>query len=374
MSKDHAEARIGPVLPSWIPAAAQNYIYHTDQGWSIRALARNAGCHASTVLRQVRKMESRRDDPLIDEALMGFGSVQCNAGCTPRHSEDCDKMSTHKKESNQGPDSEQIDADGKRILRRLSEPGACLAIAKDMEKAVVVRESEDGSTVRTAVVARKIAQAMALKDWISCPQPGRVSRYRITGAGRAALKRLLAADAAARAGFAEAPGRFADQHRSLAEHEVRQGVNGARQRVKYNYAESPVLALSRRRDKSGVPFLSPDLVDAAERLREDFELAQMGPKVTQNWDHFLTGGNSQFPNGGVGGGSSAARQRVAAALSDLGPGLGDVALRVCCFLEGLETAEKRMGWSARSGKIVLRIALQRLRAHYDGTRGEAMIG
>jgi len=42
-----------------------------------------------------------------------------------------------------------------------------------------------------------------------------------------------------------------------------------------------------------------------------------------------------------------------------------VALRCCCYLQGLEIVEKRMGWSARSGKIVLRIALQRLRRHYD---------
>ncbi len=53
------------------------------------------------------------------------------------------------------------------------------------------------------------------------------------------------------------------------------------------------------------------------------------------------------------------------ALRELGPGLGDVALRCCCYLEGLERAEKRMGWSARSGKIVLRIALQRLKRHYE---------
>lgn len=62
---------------------------------------------------------------------------------------------------------------------------------------------------------------------------------------------------------------------------------------------------------------------------------------------------------------------MAAALRDLGPGLGDMVLRCCCFLEGLEAAERRMGWSARSGKIVLRIALQRLRRHYDETYGRS---
>ena len=65
-----------------------------------------------------------------------------------------------------------------------------------------------------------------------------------------------------------------------------------------------------------------------------------------------------------GEGPRAARERVTRALSALGPGLSDVALRVCCFLEGLEACERRMGWSARSGKVVLKIALQRLSEHY----------
>ena len=55
--------------------------------------------------------------------------------------------------------------------------------------------------------------------------------------------------------------------------------------------------------------------------------------------------------------------RVAKAMEALGPGLSDIVFRICCFLEGLETAEKRLGWSARSGKVVLKIALERLR-HY----------
>ncbi|MGB3147111.1 MAG: DUF6456 domain-containing protein, partial [Paracoccaceae bacterium] len=142
-------------------------------------------------------------------------------------------------------------------------------------------------------------------------------------------------------------------------------------RVRYNLAESPFAALARRRDKDGNLFLEPELVVAGERLREDFELAQMGPKVAQNWDRFLTAsdrGNFR-PDTGGGDGPSRARERVAAALRDLGPGLGDVVLRCCCFLEGLEVAEKRMGWSARSGKIVLRIALIRLKRHYDEVYG-----
>ncbi|MDG1167991.1 MAG: DUF6456 domain-containing protein [Sulfitobacter sp.] len=110
-----------------------------------------------------------------------------------------------------------------------------------------------------------------------------------------------------------------------------------------------------------MPFLGDALVQAGERLREDFELAQMEDGTTQNWDHFLTAGTQTGP--GAGGHAAAApaqaRARVHAAQQNLGPGLSDVVLRCCCYLEGLETTEKRLGWSARSGKIVLRIALIR---------------
>ena len=110
-------------------------------------------------------------------------------------------------------------------------------------------------------------------------------------------------------------------------------------------------------------YLTAELIEAGERLREDFELAQMGPRI----ERFLTAGG---PRGAVKGrgpaeGPQDARVRVAKALEALGPGLSDVVFRVCCFLEGLETAEKRLGWSARSGKVVLKIALERLAAHYQ---------
>ena len=269
------------------------------------------------------------------------------------------------------PDEATILREGRRILRRLAEPGSVLAIAPDMEKAVVMREFPDGRTARTGVVERAVAQAFALKDWISCRKAGRVTSYELSATGRAALKRMIEAEEMGRAGLAEAAMPFGAQHREWAEREVA-GEEGPR-RMRYNLAESPVAVLGRRHDKEGRVFLEPGLIDAAERLREDFELAQMGPRVAQNWERFLTGsdrGGFRSDSGGAEG-PRAARDRVAVALRDLGPGLGDVALRVCCFLEGIEAAERRMSWSARSGKIVLRIALQRLRRHYDETYGRS---
>lgn len=360
-------------VPSWVPEPAMRYLAHTETGLTIRELARLAGCHASTVLRQIRKLESRREDLLVDEALCRLGRQHFRHGDRVNHlSETEPETMTVTVRIPRTEESEQFDKEARRILRRLTETGAVLAVAQDMEKAVVVRDTASGSTTRTAVVDREIAQAMALKNWISCRQPGRISRYSITSEGRAALAGLLAsAENSARPGFADAQAQFIPGP-SLRQ-EAR--AEAARGRTRYSTPDSPLTLLARRRDKDGRPFLSDDLVAAGERLREDFELSQLGPNVTQNWDRFLTGRDA---NSGVGGGfarGASARDRVANALRDLGPGLGDVALRCCCYLEGLESAEKRMGWSARSGKIVLRIALQRLKRHYEtAPPQERMIG
>ena len=368
------------VRPDWLPDAVRLYLDHTTQGVSLRALARREGCNASTVLRQVRRTENRREDPLLDEALVALSralavtAMPCSqihdtSADTRPDQKDTPQMSMTLRPHALAIDEATIAREGRRILRRLAEPGAVLAIAPDMERAVVMREFPDGRSARTGVVDRVVAQAFAVKEWIACRRPGRVAAYEITSVGRAALKRMLETETAP--GLAEAASAFAGQHRDWDEREVDTG-DGPR-KARCNMAESPVSALGRRRDKDGKPFLEAELVQAAERLREDFECAQMGPRVAQNWDRFLTPGyrGAFRPEGGPAEGPRAARDRVAAALRDLGPGLGDVALRVCCFLEGIEAAERRMGWAARSGKIVLRIALQRLRRHYDETYGRS---
>ncbi len=360
----------GAALPAWLPDYARLYLRHVEEGVSIRQLARVEGCHASTVLRRVRRIEARRDDPLVDEALSCLGSVACLPAQTSAHKEENVQMTAPIRTKEIPTDTDQLAREGRRILRRLAEPGALLIVAGDMDKAVVLR-----GTVRTAVTERAMAQAFALQDWITVRHTGRVISYEIAPAGRAALKRMLDEEAAAR-GFVDATEAeampFADQHRDWGERAVNEG-QGRLRRVRANLAESPLGVLARRRDKDGEPFLTPDLVAAGERLREDFELAQIGPRVAQNWERFLTGGDrGQYrPDAGHGGGSDRARDRVALALRDLGPGLGDMVLRCCCFLEGLETAERRLGWSARSGKIVLRIALMRLKRHYEEAYGGA---
>lgn len=346
-------------LPRWVPDAARVYLAHTEQGQSIRELARRAGCHASTVLRQVRRIETRRDDPLVDAALCNLGAARATAlvGQTGKDSEPMNAAINPPSP----PDETTLVREARRVMRRLCESGAVLAVAAEMDKAVVVRDTGDGGNTRTAVVDVQIAEAMALKDWIACDNPGRISRYRITAAGRSALNRLVAEQESRVRGFAEAQAGF-DTGRAAEEalDEVERDPRARKGR--YMLAESPLTALGRRRDKDGTPFLPEELVAAGERLREDFELAQIGPRATQNWDQFLAA--AAEPQGGDRTGMNEAQSRLQAALRDLGPGLGDVALRCCCYLEGLETTERRLGWSARSGKIVLRIALQRLRRHY----------
>jgi hypothetical protein len=354
-------------FPAWVPQPVQHYLAHTEAGAPIRALAREAGCHASTVLRHIQRFETRRDDLLIDEALHHLGRQvvrpKKDAGSLVKETRMKNKPMVLDVvlEGDHALTDKRLCAESQRVLRRLCEKGAVLAVAAEMDKAVVVREDDQGNSTRTAIVEREIAAAMALKNWISCDKPARIARYKITGAGRTALNHFMAEAENKASGFADAQAPFSGQ---VVEMDAGDEGRGRSRRNRYGFADTPLSALARRKDRDGQLFLSNDLVRAGERLREDFELSMMGPRATQNWDQFLTGeecASTEVSQSGPG----VARARVEGALRDLGPGLGDVVLRCCCYLEGLERAEKRMGWSARSGKIVLRIALQRLKRHYE---------
>jgi hypothetical protein len=357
------------MLPDWIPDNALSYLAHTAGGLPLRAVARARGCHASTVMRHVRRVEAWREDPLIDEALEHIARTHSSESVRVAASRELSPMPSPAVQSKDDPD-QRIEREARRILRRLCEKGSFLALSPEMDRAVVLREVVPGRQNRIAVVDRDVAHAFALQEWIAAEKVGKIACYTITPVGRAALKRLLTEERAARApktGFAEAASPFQEQHRCFAERMVMASDGSGERKLRFNLAESPLSVLGRTRDKDGAAYLTAELIEAGERLREDFELAQMGPRITQNWDRFLTA--STAGEGFAAGrnpaqGSPDARVRVAKAMAALGPGLSDVVFRVCCFLEGLETAEKRLGWSARSGKIVLKIALERLAMHY----------
>lgn len=364
MSLSQTQRCATEVLPSWVPDDARLYLDHACAGRPLREVAVARGCAASTVLRQVRRIEARRDDPNVDDLLDRLARVAAGAD----FNEGKTTMSVMPMRA-ELVDDETLNREARRILRRLCEGDAFLAVGHGLDQAVVLRGNDDAPT-RIATLPRAVAQAFVLKDWVSCFRAGKVTRYRITDAGRAALRRLLGEKLRARVearGLGEAPSPFLAQQSDLAE-VVRPTGDGRDEVLRVNLAESPLGALARRKDRDGKPFLNRELLHAGETLRCDFESAQMGPRVGQNWERFLTAGTrGDFGAGGPASGPTGARTRVTDALRALGPGLGDVALRVCCFLEGIEAAEKRMGWAARSGKVVLRIALQRLHLHYSET-------
>lgn len=361
-------------LPAWLPGAVRLYLDHTEEGLSLRELARREGVAASTVMRQVRRYEARRDDPLVDEALEALAQAQGAGSATfpDPGKKDMPKMTAAIRHTPIIQDENRIRAEGLRVLRRMAEPGAVMAIAPDMPRAAVLREAAAGDMVQIAVLDRATAQAFALKEWIVIRQrQGRLTTYEIAAAGRAALRRMIDDEDRRRMqrhaaiGFAEAGTTLAASAQIVAP-TVAEDIRRLR-RGRCAVSDSPVAVLARRRDKNGKAFLHPELVKASERLREDFELMQIDGQEVTNWTGFIAetcrgeAGSQQVP--------ATPRGRVAAALRDLGPELAELAIRVCCELEGLELSERRMGWSARSGKVVLRIALQRLRRHYDVTYG-----
>ncbi len=349
--------------PGWVPAAARDYLAHIEEGRTIRSIAREACVHPSTILRRVRRVEASRDDPLVDAALR-----QLSAGRSPAPKveppEEPTPAAAPPPAISRLPTA-SVEDRALPLLRRLSEPGTLLAVAREMENGVILREGPMGEPQRLAVVTRDLAEAMALREWIACADPdARIRRYGIAPAGRSLLRR---ATAVAAQGLAEAPAVFEgpDEASDMRLRHMRSLL-----------AESPLASLARSRDGDGRPFLGREHVAAGERLREDYEAAMQGGFAVR-WEEVLARpADFAAPPEGSQHRPAAALARVARALTALGPGLADVALGCCGLLERIEVLEKRLGWSARSGKVVLRIALDRLRRHYqeEEGRGGSLIG
>lgn len=130
-----------------------------------------------------------------------------------------------------------------------------------------------------------------------------------------------------------------------------------RRTVTVNLGESPLTWLHAR------GYIDDRQFAAGEQLRADYERAQLAPPMTMRWDPVrvdrgsrkgLTRCERQL----------AAKSRFDGAMTEAGPGLRDILWRSVCGCEALPKAEKGLGWPARSGKLVLELALDRVADFY----------
>ena len=130
--------------------------------------------------------------------------------------------------------------------------------------------------------------------------------------------------------------------------------------VTVNLAESPLGWLFSR------GLVSPRQFDAGERLRTDWERAQLPPRVTMSWDAapVTRGRGASAAEPDLNGAQIDAKARFNDAIASAGPGLSDILWRVVCAGEGMRDAETALGWPARAGKLVLTFALDRVADHY----------
>jgi hypothetical protein len=157
------------------------------------------------------------------------------------------------------------------------------------------------------------------------------------------------------------------QQRLLGEHVIAQdGATGAwessrpARSLTVNAAESPLGWLLAHGHVTRRQF------DAGERLRSDWERAQLAPRVTMAWDAAPVardrGGSSSGAD--LNGAQLDARRRFDQAIAAAGPGLADILWRIVCAGEGMRDAETALGWPARAGKVVLTLALDRVATFY----------
>lgn len=243
----------------------------------------------------------------------------------------------------------------RRLLAALAEPGAAAIPDPTRDGGLILRGGRRGVSLGRGLHKESAAAELANHDLVetraSAARPERI----ITDAGRALLRRA--------ASTGEGNDAFRDQHIEVVAATIPEADGPAR--VSINAAESPLDWLRRRKGPDGRPLIDAACYEAGERLRRDLTLGGLLPSVTARWDGAAGQGRGALRDPAAATDTMiAARQRVRAALEAIGGEFADLLIDLCGFLKGLEVIERDRGWPARSGKVVLRLALARLAAHY----------
>jgi len=250
-----------------------------------------------------------------------------------------------------------LEQEAARIFRRLVEASSYLAklgghLDKRLEYGLFVSRNRHKKPVLK--LKANMFEGFVANDWLAENSNG---HWHISTQGEAWLRRRMATNDPYRA-----------QHQLTGARNIEIAPNSLR-KLTVNLTESPLGWLRHRKGADGNPLLSQQQYEAGERLRSDFEKAQMSPRITSDITAPMTSSSSKRA-GNTGNAIAlrdaaiAAKQRFFKALDTVGTDLCDVLIEVCCHLKGMDEAEKHLSLPQRSGKIVLQIALTRLGQHY----------
>jgi hypothetical protein len=237
----------------------------------------------------------------------------------------------------------ELQREARRVLRKLLVDGAVLVRLEDGRFTI-----EKGGKRDLLRIAPHYIAGFRTRDWI-LPRGTTPQSFVLSEPGAAWLRRAMA-----------------DGDPFAAQHQLRTtrmiiDPDGLERLATANEAESPIARLKARNLIDAAQF------DAAEKLRRDYTLAQLAPRLGVDLTAPVVLGRRGQKEITLTETVIAAKQRFARAMKAVGPGLSDLLYDVCCHLIGLEDAEEEMGWPRSAGKVVLTIALDRLASHYGMT-------
>ncbi|HXZ68197.1 MAG TPA: DUF6456 domain-containing protein [Alphaproteobacteria bacterium] len=247
--------------------------------------------------------------------------------------------------------------EAKRVLPHLKGSSRFLAPDKDDGFAVFARGRPIVTTAEPFVRSWLRSELIELSGNALANRATGGSAFVLTPIGEAFVVRVRAEDQS-----------FAAQHRVLAKGAIEDEIA-----PEFNAAESPLGWLRLRRDSTGKPHISEAEFRAGERLRLDFTLAIMAPKVSASWplERVDCTRRPSYSPTFESERALDARARFWAALDCVGQEIASVLIGVCCHLEGLEALERRLELPKRSGKTILRLGLKALARHYGLMGGNA---
>ena len=149
---------------------------------------------------------------------------------------------------------------------------------------------------------------------------------------------------------------------------------GVRRSVRRRNAHHILRRLSKERGPNNMPFLSAAEVQAGELFQRDHSRCYGGSKITQSVgsvrvDQSRLNSTEQdmirrLDNG----------RAYQAAVDALGPSLDQAAYVICGEGKSLDQLEREQSWSRGSGRMILKLALQRLALHYGTIPGDRANG